>query len=83
MTSIKNEIRNINKLSELSELMSFINECKTLLGKASISVGAKVWVVQKTKRTLGEVVKINLKKAVVEMEGMGSYSVPFSMLEAV
>ena len=79
---IMDAIRNIKSISELTELQSFISEYKTLLGKSSLSVGSKVWVVQKTKRTKGEVIKMNIKKAVVEMEGMGAYNVPFAMLES-
>jgi hypothetical protein len=83
MTNLKNEIKKINKLSELNELVSFINSYKTMLGKTSIKVGDKVWVVQKTKKTAGEVIKMNIKKAVVEMDGKGAYNVPFSMLELI
>ena len=87
MTNLKNEIRNIKSLSELNELTSFINGCKTMLGKSSIKVGDKVWVVQKTKRTKGVVVKMNIKKAVVDMRRTGrgftqSFNVPFSMIES-
>ena len=82
-TNLKDYIRNINSLSELNELTSFISEMKTMLGKTSIKVGDKVWVVQKTKKTAGVVKKMNIKKAVVEMEGMGAYNVPFAMLELV
>ena len=84
MTNLKNEIRNIKSLSELNELTSFINGCKTMLGKTAIKVGDKVWVVQKTKRTKGVVTKTNIKKAIVSMEtlyGTRSYNVPFAMLE--
>ena len=81
-TNLKDYIRNINSLSELNELTSFINGCKTMLGKSSIKVGDKVWVVQKTKRTKGVVKKMNIKKAVVDMNGF-SFRVPFSMLELV
>ena len=80
-TNLKDYIRNIKSISELTELQSFISGYKTLLGKSSIQVGDKVWVVQKTKRTEGVVIKKNIKKAVVEMEGMGAYNVPFSMIE--
>ena len=83
MTNLKNEIKKINKLSELNELVSFINSYKTMLGNTSIKVGSKVWVVQKTKKTAGEVIKMNIKKAVVEMDGKGAYNVPFSMLELI
>jgi hypothetical protein len=78
--NIKLEISKLKSLSELNELSSFVNECKTLLGKAALSVGANVFVVQKTKKTPGVITKMNIKKAIVDMNGM-SYNVPFSMLE--
>ena len=78
--NIKNEIRKLSSLSELNDLSSFIRDCKTMLGKASLCVGANVFVVQKTKKTPGIVTKMNIKKAIVDMNGM-SYNVPFSMLE--
>ena len=78
--NIKLEISKLKSLSELNEISSFVNECKTLLGKVALSVGASVFVVQKTKKTPGVIKKMNVKKAIVEMNGM-SYSVPFSMLE--
>ena len=78
--NIKLEISKLKSLSELNELSSFVNECKTLLGKAALSIGANVFVVQKTKKTPGVIKKMNVKKAIVEMNGM-SYNVPFSMLE--
>jgi len=78
--NIKNEIRKLSSLSELNELSTFISECKTMLGKSTLVVGSKVWVVQKTKRTAGVITKMNIKKALVDMNGM-SYRVPFSMLE--
>jgi hypothetical protein len=80
MLNIKNEIRKLSSLSELNELTTFISECKTMLGKATLTVGSKVWVVQKTKRTAGVITKMNIKKALVDMNGM-TYRVPFSMLE--
>ena len=80
MLSIKNEIRKLDSLSELNELSTFISECKTMLGKSTLVVGSKVWVVQKTKKTAGVITKMNIKKAVVDMNGM-LYNVPFSMLE--
>jgi len=82
MLNIKNEIRKLSSLSELNELTTFISECKTMLGKATLAVGSKVWVVQKTKRTAGVITKMNIKKALVDMNGM-TYRVPFSMLELV
>jgi hypothetical protein len=80
--NIKNEIRKLSSLSELNELSTFISECKTMLGKSTLVVGSKVWVVQKTKKTAGVITKMNIKKALVDMNGM-SYRVPFSMLELI
>ena len=81
VTTIKNNIRNIDSLAKLNELDRFIKECKVHLGKTTLGEGMEVWVVQKTKRTAGIITKMNIKKAVVNMNGM-SYRVPFSMLEA-
>jgi len=80
--NIKNEIRKLSSLSELNELSAFISECKTMLGKSTLVVGSKVWVVQKTKKTAGVITKMNIKKALVDMNGM-TYRVPFSMLELI
>ena len=80
MLNIKNEIRKLGSLSELNELSSFISECKTMLGKSVLSVGSKVNVVQKTKKTSGVITKMKVKKAIVDMNGM-SYNVPLAMLE--
>ena len=82
MLNLKNEIRKLSSLSELNELTSFISDCKTMLGKSTLVVGSKVWVVQKTKKTAGVITKMNIKKALVDMNGM-TYRVPFSMLELV
>ena len=82
MLSIKNKIRKLDSLTELNELSTFISECKTMLGKSTLVVGSKVWVVQKTKKTAGIITKMNIKKALVDMNGM-IYRVPFSMLELV
>ena len=49
--------------------------------KASLSVGQKVFVVQKTKKTPGVITKINQSKCLVDMSGK-VYRVPMSMLEA-
>lgn len=68
-------------LSELNELSAWVNSVKTQNAKAGISVGDQVYVVQKTKRTLGEVVKVNVKKAIVELP-QGRYNVPLSMIES-
>ena len=82
MLSIKNEIRKLDSLSDLNELSAFISDCKTMLGKSVLSVGSKVNVVQKTKKTPGIITKMNIKKAIVDMNGR-DWIVPFSMLELV
>ena len=69
-------------LQQLNELRSFIVSVSVSNAKRSISVGDNVWIVQKTKREQGVVVKVNIKKAIVEMRG-GRYNVPLSMLEVV
>ena len=79
--NIKSEISKIDNLTDLNTLTTFIGECKVHLAKSTLSVGSEVWVVQKTKRTPGVITKMNIKKAVVDMNGM-SYRVPMSMLEA-
>ena len=80
MLNLKNEIRKLSSLSELNELSSFISDCKTMLGKAALSVGSKVNVVQKTKKTPGVITKMHITRARVDMSGR-LYNVPFSMLE--
>ena len=68
-------------ISELNTVQSMISDIKTMKAKSGIVVGGKVFVVQRTKKTLGVVEKINKTRAVIDMKGR-SYSVPFSMLEA-
>ena len=68
-------------ISELTQVQSLIQEVKTMKAKAALSVGANVFVVQKTKKTPGVIEKINQTRAIVKMLGR-SYNVPFSMLEA-
>ena len=80
MNTLKNRIRKLDTLTELNELSGFINDCKILLGKTNLSVGDKVWVVQKTKRTEGVITRTMVKKALVDMSGR-TYRVPFAMLE--
>ena len=80
LINLKKELRKLDSLSELNDLSAFISDCKTMLGKSVLSVGSKVNVVQKTKKTLGVITKMNIKKAVVDMNGI-LYNVPYSMLE--
>ena len=68
-------------ISELTQVQRLIQEVKTMKAKSALTVGADVFVVQKTKKTPGVVEKINQTRAIVNMKGR-SYNVPFSMLEA-
>ena len=79
--SLLNEISKINNLQDLMTLNKFVMTTRSNLGKTTLSVGDKVWVVQKTKKTEGVITKMKVKKALVEMKGM-LYNVPFSMLES-
>ena len=80
MKNVKSEIQKMN-LAQLNELSAFINDCKVLSAKATLKVGLKVNVVQKTKKTPGVITKINQSKCLVDMLGR-IYRVPMSMLEA-
>ena len=79
--NMRTEIANMN-LSQLNDLQSFIQDVKVINAKTQLSVGDRVCVVQKTKHTFGTIIKIKLKKAIVEIQGT-RYNVPLSMLEAV
>jgi|TARA_B110000858_G_scaffold186762_1_gene230278 hypothetical protein len=82
LIEIKQAIKNGDfSLTELNELSAFTNSVKTLSAKSSIQVGDQVYVVQKTKKTLGEVVKVNIKKAIVQLP-QGRYNVPLAMIES-
>ncbi len=74
------ELSKLSSVSELNEVISFSRSVVEGKTKATLSVGQKVYVVQKTKKTLGTITKIAIKKAVVELP-QGSYRVPLSMLE--
>ena len=68
-------------LSELNNLMDYIRDVQVITVKQSLTVGQKVYVVQKTKKELGILVKIKQRKCTVDIGGR-MYSVPMSMLEA-
>ena len=81
---LMNEIRKIDNLADLNALTTFVQDCKTNLGKATIKVGSKVNIVQKTKRTAGVVTKVMIKKAVVDCGSVwNTFNVPLSMLEVI
>ena len=68
-------------LTELNQVLDMVYDIKTLKAKSVLTVGANVFVVQKTKKTPGVIEKVNQTRAIVNMKGR-SYYVPFSMLEA-
>ena len=69
-------------LTELNQVIDMVYDIKTLKAKSVLTVGARVYVVQKTKKTPGTVRKVNKTRAIVTMANGGDYNVPFSMLEA-
>lgn len=77
--NFKKEVMSMS-LTELNNLSEFVRDVKVMNAKASLVEGAKVWVVQKTKKTEGVVTKVKRTKCLVDMRGR-SYSVPMSMLE--
>jgi RNase P/RNase MRP subunit p29 len=81
--NLKKEIMSMS-LAELNALSSFVNEVKVLNAKSTLTVGMKVYIVQKTKKTLGTITKVNQKKCLVKTDSaMGTvYTVPMQMLEA-
>lgn len=81
ITDIKQAVSRGNfSTSELQSLISYTRTVMETQTKASLNVGDKVFVVQKTKRTPGVISKINIKRAIVDMQG-SSYNVPLSMIE--
>ena len=78
--SIKKEIIGMD-LSELNGLIDFIRDVQVMNAKSSLKEGQKVYVVQKTKKELGTLLKIKQKRCTVEI-GNRRYSVPMAMLEA-
>lgn len=82
VAQISKEI-NLNGFSntELSALIQNIQSIKASNAKMSLTEGAACFVIQKTKRTPGIILKVNKTRCVVEMRG-GKYNVPMAMLEA-
>ena len=82
MSEIKQAVMRGNfSTTELQSLMSYTRTVQETQTKATLNVGDDVWVVQKTKRTPGVIEKVNIKRAIVNMQG-SSYNVPLSMIEA-
>ena len=69
-------------VEELGHLEKMIDTIKKEKVKSSLTVGQRVYVVQKTKKTPGTVRKVNKTRAIVTMINGLDYNVPFTMLEA-
>ena len=71
--------------SEISQIEVYAQRLKYSSG-VTFSVGQSVMVVQRTKSTPAKILKMNPKKAQVEMmwtnRGLTKVNVPYSMLEA-
>jgi len=82
VAEIAREINSHNLSTQ--ELKGLINSIQSMIqgrAKATLYVGQEVYVVQKTKRTLGVIEKINSTRCLVQMPN-GKYQVPMGMLEA-
>ena len=81
MSEIKQAVMRGNfSTTELQSLMSYTRTVQETQTKATLNVGDNVWVVQKTKRTAGVIEKVNIKRAIVNMQG-SNYNVPLGMIE--
>jgi hypothetical protein len=78
--SMRKEIMGMD-LSELNSLIDFIRDVQVMNAKSSLKEGQQVYVVQKTKKELGTLIKIKQSRCTVEI-GNRRYSVPMAMLEA-
>ena len=79
-------IENFNKMmttmtiKDLNNMKSLIDTMIKNKVKDTMTVGMKVFVVQKTKKTPGVITKINQKKCLVKCN-FTTYQVPMAMLE--
>ena len=78
--SMRKEIMSMD-LSELNSLIDFIRDVQVMNAKSSLKEGQQVYVVQKTKKELGTLIKIKQSRCTVEI-GNRRFSVPMAMLEA-
>ena len=82
VAEIAREINSNNlTVNQLNCLMDSIQSMIQSKARASLYVGQEVFIVQKTKRSLGRVEKINSTRCLV-LTCQGKFSVPITMLEA-
>ena len=79
--TLMNEMKKLDN-SGLNEVMDLARELMVMNGKMTFKPGMKVFMVQKTKKTPGVIVKKKQKNAVVTLDSGRNYRVPMSMLEA-
>lgn len=82
VAEIAREINSHNLSTQ--QLKGLIDSIQSMIegkAKATLYVGQEVYVVQRTKRTLGVIEKINSTRCLVQMPN-GKYQVPMGMLEA-
>ena len=79
--TLMNEMKKLDN-SGLNDVVDFARELMVMNGKMLFKPGMKVFMVQKTKKTPGVIVRILQKNAVVTLDSGGNYRVPMSMLEA-
>ena len=79
--TLMNEMKKLDN-SGLNDVIGLARELMVMNGKLEFTPGTKVYVVQKTKKTPGVIVRILQKNAVVTLDSGGNYRVPMSMLEA-
>ena len=68
------------ELADIEQVIDNLKSYKASDTKLALFVGQKVYVVQKTKKTLGTINKINKTRCKVDLP-QGRYLVPLSMIE--
>ena len=79
--TLRTNIISMTSLLELNEVIDLCYEVKKTNARTGLVEGQNVYVVEKTKRTLGVLEKIKITRAIVRLPH-GSFSVPLTMLEA-
>ena len=68
--------------ADIQQVISDLRNHIAVTTKSALVVGASVYVVQKTKKTLGQIIKINKTRCLVSMNG-SKYNVPMSMIQVI
>ena len=74
LTEIKTSIGQSGfTLNQLNQISIILAAAKEMAAQTSLSVGSEVYVIQKTKKTLGIVTKLNKTTALVKMISVGDF----------